>query len=75
MNENAVIALLQQRKNETLGVGEVSVIGLWCGTADGSWSFRSFIAFSWMSEVPFGVTHLVLVEDLLPSWYRNYLSH
>lgn len=41
--------------------------------ADGS--LHSFIAFSWMSEVPFGVTQLVLVEDLVPSWYRNYLSH
>lgn len=38
-------------------------------------ALHSFVAFSQMSEVPFGVTQLVLVEDLLPSWYRNYLSH
>lgn len=41
--------------------------------ADGA--LHSFIAFSWISEVTFGVTQLVLVEDLVSSWYRNYLSH
>lgn len=35
----------------------------------------SFIAFSRISEVPFGVTQLVLIAGLLPNWYRNYLSH
>lgn len=38
-------------------------------------ALHSCIAFRRMSEVPFGVTQLVLVEDLLQSWYRNCLSH
>lgn len=34
-------------------------------------ALHSFIAFSQLSEVPFGVTQLVLIKDLLPSWYKN----